>query len=164
VDGFASGFTHPFCGIDHLLAMLGVGLWAALWSPRHAWQLPVAFVLVMVLGGGLGALGLPLAGMETGIAASVLSLGGLIATRTRLPSAPAILLTGLFALFHGYAHGLEMRGGVDFTGYAAGFLSATATLHLLGILCGRSLLRIPALYRACGALAGVAGMVLLAQM
>lgn len=148
VDGFASGFTHPFSGIDHLLAMVGVGLWAALWSPRHVWKLPVAFVLVMVLGGGLGAFGIPLAGTEIGIAASVLLLGGFVATRARLSPVPAVLLTGLFGLFHGYAHGLEMRAGVDFAGYAAGFVAATASLHLLGFLFGRSLL--PGAFRRVG--------------
>ena len=148
VDGFASGFAHPFSGVDHLLAMFGVGLWASMLSAGQSWKPPFAFVLVMALGGTLGAFGIPLAGAETGIAFSVVMLAGFIATRTRLSPLPAVLLTGLFGLFHGYAHGLEMQNGVDFAGYAAGFVAATATLHILGFLFGRSLL--PVSFRQTG--------------
>ena len=161
VAGFVSGFTHPFAGLDHLLAMVGVGLWAVRTAPRQAWLLPAAFVAVMTVGGALGTAGLPLGGTETGIAASVLLLGALVASMARLPVIHAALLVGLFALFHGYAHGMEMTAGDDFAAYSAGFLVATGALHLLGIGLSRLLLPMPALYRAVGGLMGLWGAYLL---
>lgn len=161
VAGFLSGLTHPFAGPDHLLAMLGVGLWAVRVAPRRAWWLPVVFVVVMALGGLLGAAGLPLAGGETGIAASVLLLGALVACMARLPGLHAAALVGLFALFHGHAHGLEMAAGADFAAYAFGFASATALLHGIGIVLGLALLRRPLVYRGVGGLMGAWGAFLL---
>lgn len=161
VEGLVSGFSHPFAGLDHLLAMVAVGLWAALAAPRRVWSLPLAFMAMMVPGGVLGAAGLPLAGGETGIAASVLLLGALLAAMAKLPQLHALALVSLFALLHGHAHGAEMAAGGDFAAYAAGFVGATGSLHLFGIALGRLLLRIPALYRSVGGLMGAWGAFLL---
>lgn len=161
VDGFLSGFAHPFVGADHLAAMAGVGLWAVVAAPRRAWLLPLAFVAVMALGAALAVAGLPLAGDETGIAASVLLLGALVAVKARLHLGHATLLVSLSALFHGHAHGAEMAAGADFAAYAAGFAAATAVLHLTGVILGRVLLCVPALYRGVGGLMGAWGAFLL---
>lgn len=161
VAGFVSGFTHPFAGSDHWLAMVAVGLWTVLAAPRRIWLLPLAFMAVMALGAGLGASGLPLAGTETGIAASVLLLGALLTAMAKLPQWHAVALVSLFALFHGYAHGTEMAAGTAYADYAIGFVAATGSLHLFGIALGRLLLRIPALYRSVGGLMGAWGAFLL---
>ena len=130
--GFTHGFAHPLLGLDHLLAMLAVGLWSAQLGGRARWAVPAAFVGVMALGGALGmaGVGLPLA--EQGIAASVLILGLLIAAAVRLPLAAGVALAGIFALCHGYAHGAEMPGTAAGAVYALGFAGATALLHGCG--------------------------------
>lgn len=161
VAGFAVGFIHPFTGLDHLAAMVAVGLWAALAAPQRVWSLPAAFMAVMALGAALGVAGVPLPDMETGIAASVLLLGGLLTTMARLPLVSAVALVGLFALLHGFAHGREMAADVDFAVYAAGFVAATGMLHLFGIGLGRLLLRAPVLYRGVGGMIGAWGAFLL---
>lgn len=133
---FASGFGHPFGGLDHLLAMLAVGLYAAL-QPRTArWALPAGFVAAMLAGAVLGAAGFALPAVETGISASVLILGLLIAFVVRLPIHAALPLVATFALFHGYAHHAEMGEG-SLLSYAGGFAIATATLHGLGFMFAR---------------------------
>ena len=131
-DGFAQGFAHPLHGLDHLLAMLAVGLWAAQLGGRAKWAVPAAFVGAMAVGGALGmaGVGLPLA--EPGIAASVLILGLLIAAAVRLPLAAGVALVGGFALCHGYAHGAEMPATAAGAVYALGFAGATALLHGCG--------------------------------
>lgn len=132
--GFANGFAHPLSGLDHLLAMTAVGLWAVQRGGRAIWMAPLAFVSVMTLGGMLGMLGMgevPL--MEQAIAASVLILGIFLATASRLPLSMSIFVIGLFALFHGYAHGAEMPPTASGLSYGLGFVFATATLHLCGI-------------------------------
>src|SRR5438552_13637461 len=106
-SGFLRGFSHPLTGLDHIVAMVAVGLWAAQRGGRSIWLVPVTFVIVMALGGVLGAAGIALPWVERGIIASVLVLGVLIAAAVRLPLAAATLLVGLFALFHGHAHGAE---------------------------------------------------------
>jgi len=165
VEGFASGFAHPFFGTDHLAAMVCVGVWAALVTaePERVWRLPAAFMAAMVLGGAFGAFGVEIAGAEPAIAASVLALGLLLLGKVRLSGAVAGFVVGLFALAHGYAHGLEMAQGAAFAAYAAGFVVATGSLHLLGIVLGRCLLRVPALYRIAGGAVGVFGVSLLVQ-
>lgn len=161
--GFAAGFTHPLAGSDHVFAMLGVGLWTAL-LPGARWRLPVAFMGAMLLGGLLGAAGWQLTGIEAGVAASVVVLGLLVAGRAR-PALPiALALTGLFGLFHGFAHGAEAGGADAFAAYAAGFTAATGTLHLCGILLGRGLYAVPALYRVLGGAAAAWGAFLLLQI
>jgi urease accessory protein len=135
---FTHGFVHPMMGLDHLLAMLAVGLWAAQLGGRAAWLIPTAFVSVMTAGAGLGMSGVHLPLVEQGIIASVVVLGLLIATAARLPLAASAGLVGVFALFHGIAHGTEMPASASGFAYAAGFALATATLHAIGLLAAKS--------------------------
>ncbi len=160
--GLMAGMAHPLFGLDHLLAMLAVGLWAAQQTGMLRWALPLTFMASMLLGGLLGFAGLQLPLLETGIAASVLAFGLLIAVAVRLPTALALSLTGLFALSHGVAHGLELPALTSPYGYAAGFLLATAMLHGLGYVLVRQLPAVVApLVRMIGAGTAVAGACLL---
>lgn len=133
LDGFAAGFAHPFGGIDHLLAMIAVGAWAAQQGGRAVWALPAAFVGVMGVGGSLGLSGFALAGTESVIVASVLVLGAVVAAAAKLPLAIAAPIVGAFALFHGLAHGAELPEAANAPAYAAAFVLATALLHAGGI-------------------------------
>lgn len=133
VAGFASGFAHPFAGLDHLLAMLAIGLWAAQQGGRARWAVPAAFVAAMLLGGAFAWTGAALPRVETGIAASVLVLGLLIATRRQWAVPAGMAVAAGFALFHGYAHGLEMPQAASPILYALGFVLATAALHAAGV-------------------------------
>lgn len=133
---FMSGFEHPFSGIDHLLAMLAVGLWAAQNKQRALWVLPLAFPLMMVVGALLAIGGLNVPAVETGIAASVAVLGLLIAFAVRMPLWGSTLVVSLFALFHGYAHGTELPHGSSAAMVGAGFVLATAVLHAAGLIVG----------------------------
>ena len=133
LDGFAAGFAHPFGGIDHLLAMIAVGAWAAQQGGRAVWALPAAFVGVMGAGGSLGLSGFALAGTESVIVASVLVLGAVVAAAAKLPLAIAAPIVGAFALFHGLAHGAELPEAANAPAYAAAFVLATALLHAGGI-------------------------------
>lgn len=130
-----SGFAHPFTGIDHLLAMVGVGVWASLLAvqrPAAAYLVPGSFIAMMLVGAAAGFAGIKLPLVEAGIVASVLVLGALIVADIRLPSALAMALVGLFAVFHGYAHALEApTGGTGL--YILGFVAATAVLHAAGL-------------------------------
>lgn len=130
---FAAGFNHPFSGIDHLLAMLAVGLWAAQNKRSALWVLPLAFPLAMVAGALLAFAGLNIPAAETGIAASVAVLGLLIAFAVRLPLWTSTVVVSLFAVFHGYAHGSELPHGSSAAMYGAGFVLATALLHAAGL-------------------------------
>ena len=134
--GFAHGLVHPLGGLDHVLAMVAVGLYAALPGGRALWLVPATFVGVMAIGGALGAAGYPLPYVETGIALSVIVLGLAVALRVSLPTLGAMALAGLFAIFHGHTHGAEMPLGVSGVTYAAGFMLATALLHGAGIAIG----------------------------
>lgn len=134
--GFATGFLHPLAGVDHVLAMLAVGMWGAQLGPPALWALPVAFPLVMALGGVAGILALPLPSVELGITASVIVLGAMIALDRRPPLVVAGLLVAFFAIFHGYAHGLELPSQAGAVAYSAGFVLATGTIHLAGIAIG----------------------------
>ena len=159
-----TGVEHPFSGLDHILAMVAVGLWAAQLGGRALWLVPLTFVLTMAAGGALGFLGIPLPMVELGIAGSVVVLGVLVALASRLPLAVSMALVGLFALFHGYAHGAEMAAESSALWYGLGFMLATATLHALGIgmalAAGRG---VPArLVRVGGAAIAASGMLLLA--
>lgn len=131
--GFGAGFLHPLGGIDHLLAMLAVGVWAAQQGGRAVWLVPLAFVGTMAVGGVIGLLGAAVGGTETVIVASVLVLGAVVAAATKPPLWIAVPLVGAFALFHGLAHGRELPEAADAAGYAAGFIAATALLHAAGI-------------------------------
>jgi urease accessory protein len=140
--GFLSGFAHPLGGPDHLLAMVAVGYFAARQAGRARWALPAGFMVAMLVAAGLGAALAPVApslpGLELGIAASVLILGLLIALLARLPLALTLPLVSVFALFHGFAHGVEMGTG-SLLAYAAGFTLATGLLHGTGYLLARRL-------------------------
>lgn len=128
---FLAGFVHPLSGLDHLLAMVALGVYAAGRSGPPSWALPGGFVLAMVAGAALGVAGVAVPGVEAGIATSVLVLGLLLALLIRLPLGVALPLIALFALFHGHAHGTEMGSGA-LTAYAAGFTLATVVLHAAG--------------------------------
>jgi urease accessory protein len=134
--GFAQGFVHPVTGLDHVLAMIAVGLFAANLGGRALWAVPLSFVSVMALGGALGVAGIAVPFVEAGIALSVIVLGLAVALRWKAPVAAAMALVGLFALFHGHAHGSEMP--VDAAGfeYGLGFILATALLHGAGLTLG----------------------------
>ena len=131
-SGFAAGFLHPLLGLDHLLAMLGVGIWGAQLGGRAIWLVPASFVAVMIAGAALALAGAPLPMVEFGIGGSVLIMGGLIALGARMPLALAMGLVGLFALFHGHAHGTELPGFAHPAAYGAGFVLATTLLHAAG--------------------------------
>ncbi len=161
-SGLLAGVAHPITGLDHLLAMLAVGLWAAQQSGTARWALPGTFVATMLLGGLLGFAGLEIPLMETGIAGSVLAFGLLVAVAARLPVAMALGLTALFALSHGVAHGLELPALASPWGYAAGFVAATAALHGAGYALVRWLPQAAApLVRVAGAASAGAGLWLL---
>jgi urease accessory protein len=131
--GFLSGFSHPVSGLDHVLAMIAVGLWGAQLGAPAIWLLPVAFPLMMAFGGLLGLSGVELPAVELGIALSAVVLGALILGAVRLPLAAALLVVGFFAVFHGHAHGTEMTPGQSAILYSIGFVIATGLLHAAGI-------------------------------
>jgi urease accessory protein len=163
--GFASGFLHPLTGWDHIMAMVAVGIWGALLGGAAIWVLPVAFPLVMAMGGAMGVVGVPLGGVEAGIAVSALLLGFVIATRARPPLWIAASLVSAFAICHGYAHGVELPHAADPVAYGAGFVLATGLLHVCGITLGL-LQRWPTglrVLRLTGAGISLGGVVLLAQ-
>jgi urease accessory protein len=134
--GFAHGFTHPVGGLDHVLAMVAVGLYAALLGGRALWLVPASFVAVMAVGGVLGMAGAAVPYSEIGIALSVVVLGLAVALRLSVPTLAAMALVGFFAVFHGYAHGAEMPQDASGYAYAAGFMLATALLHTAGLAFG----------------------------
>jgi urease accessory protein len=140
--GFIHGFLHPLGGLDHILAMVAVGLFAARLGGRALWLVPASFVVTMAAAGVIGMAGLELPFVEAGIALSLLVLGTAIAFEITMPAAAAMGLVAFFAVFHGHAHGAEMPETMSGLAYGAGFLAATATLHALGIglglLIGRS--------------------------
>jgi urease accessory protein len=131
--GVAHGFLHPFSGVDHVLAMVAVGLFAAHLGGRALWLVPATFVAIMAASGAIGMSGLPIPYVETGIALSVLTLGLVLMTRIAPPVGVAMGLVGVFAIFHGHAHGAEMPADASGLAYALGFIAATAALHAAGI-------------------------------
>ncbi len=134
--GLVSGFLHPITGLDHLVAMVAVGLWGAQLGAPALWVLPVTFPLVMALGGVLGVLGVPLPMPELVIALSALVLGGAVALHLRAPFGVAALLVAVFAVFHGHAHGVELPKAANPLAYGIGFVLATGLLHGCGITLG----------------------------
>jgi urease accessory protein len=133
---FWGGFTHPIFGLDHVVAMVAVGLWGAFLGPPAIWLLPVVFPLVMAAAGAYGVLGLPLHGTEIGIALSAVMLGAMVAGAVKPPLWVAAVLVGAFAVFHGYAHGVELPVGADAIAFSMGFVIATGMLHVAGIAFG----------------------------
>ncbi|HEX4412054.1 MAG TPA: HupE/UreJ family protein [Lacipirellulaceae bacterium] len=151
-EGFASGLAHPISGLDHLCAMIGVGIWASQRGGKAVWLFPLAFVIVMALGGLIGAAGIAIPFVERGIVASVLIIGILIAAAVRMPLLLSVLIVGTFAFFHGHAHGSEMPLTASGLAYAAGFLATTMVLLSVGVAAGiharKSILTWP--FRYCG--------------
>lgn len=137
--GFLQGFSHPFGGLDHLLAMLAVGLWASQTGGRALWMVPTTFVVVMMFGGMLGLSGLQIPFIEVGILLSILVLGTLIAGAFKFPVIFSAVIVAIFALFHGHAHGTEMPELSTAISYIIGFSIATFILHALGLVLGRLL-------------------------
>ena len=134
--GFLAGLEHPVSGLDHVVAMVAVGIWGAQLRAPAIWILPVTFPLVMSFGGVLGGLGVPIPGIEIGIALSAIVLGAMVAVAARPPIWVAAVIVGVFAIFHGYAHGAELPESANAVSYAMGFVVATGSLHALGILIG----------------------------
>jgi len=159
--GFLTGFLHPISGLDHVLAMVAVGLWGAQLGAPAIWVLPVAFPLVMAMGGMLGLMGVPVPGIEYGIAASAILLGAAVTLEVRASLFVTALLVGVFAIFHGHAHGTELPPGQSALLYSMGFVIATGCLHALGIGIG-AVHRWPAgrlALRVAGAMVSLAGVV-----
>ncbi|HKP26964.1 MAG TPA: HupE/UreJ family protein [Dongiaceae bacterium] len=163
--GFAHGFWHPIGGLDHVLAMVAVGAFAARLGGRALWIVPTAFVAMMAVGGFMGMEGIQLPFVETGVALSVVVLGVAVALRWKLPVAAAGALVGLFAIFHGHAHGGEMPVDASGLTYATGFMLATALLHVVGIGLGLGVGKIGArsklILQASGGAMALAGVALL---
>jgi len=161
--GLLAGLSHPVSGLDHVLAMVAVGLWGAQLGPPAVWLLPVAFPMVMALGGTLGLVGVHLPGVEIGIAMSAIGLGAAVLFEAKPKLGVAAALVGFFAIFHGHAHGTELPPGANGLLYSIGFVVATGLLHLAGIGIG-TIHRWPAgrtALRWTGALVALAGLAFL---
>ena len=164
--GFLTGFGHPWSGLDHIMAMIAVGLWGAQLGNPAIWILPITFPMVMSMGAFMGLVGIPVPGIEVGIALSAIVLGAMVFSETRPPLSIAALLVGVFAIFHGHAHGTELPEGQNGLLYSMGFVISTGLLHGLGIAIGlihrwsvgRTLLR------TCGAVISLAGCLFLWQV
>ena len=140
--GFMAGLTHPFSGVDHMLAMVAVGLLAGRLGGAALWQVPTSFVAMMACGTMLGMAHIPLPIVETGIAISIVVFGALLASSRPLTVATTTALVACFALFHGHAHGTEAAADISGTAYAAGLMWASALLHLGGVLIAVMLMRV----------------------
>jgi urease accessory protein len=159
MGGLGSGFSHPFTGLDHVAAMVAVGIWGVQLKQPAIWLLPVTFPVVMAFGAMLGVMGVPLPGIEIGIAISAIVLGAMIAFEIVPALWIAALIVGIFAVFHGHAHGTELPGSVQPLAYGVGFVVGTGILHLSGITIGfleklkygKTLIRVP------GAIIGLIG-------
>jgi urease accessory protein len=164
---FADGALHPLTGLDHVLAMVAIGLFAAQLGGRALWAVPATFVAMMAAAGFAGMNGIALPLTETGIALSVIAFGGVIALRASMPLAAAMAMVAFFAIFHGHAHGVETPDSASGLLFGAGFVAATAILHGVGIGIGLALGRLDGalgrnLARVAGSVAAVIGVVLLA--
>lgn len=165
-SGFMHGFEHPVSGLDHILAMVLVGIFAFQLGRRALWLVPVTFVLAMAGGGALGIARIDVPFVEIGIALSVVVFGLIVALGVKAPVAIAMAVVGLFAIFHGHAHGAEMPEDTGGFAYAAGFMIATALLHIVGIGIGVLIGKIaesrgPVIVRSVGGVAALAGVGLL---
>ena len=134
--GFLTGVQHPVSGFDHVLAMIAVGLWGAQLGAPALWILPVVFPMMMAMGGMLGLMGIPIPGVEVGIAVSAIVLGFMVLTEARLKIQLAMAIVAFFAIFHGHAHGTELPAGQSGLLYSIGFVAATGCLHGAGITIG----------------------------
>ena len=163
---FTEGLLHPFSGLDHVLAMVAVGLWASQLGGRALWLLPLTFPVLMAVGAALGLSGVTLPWVEIGIAGSVMVLGAVVALALRPSLAISIPLIGAFALLHGYSHGIELPAAASALSYGAGFIAATLVLHSIGIATGLIAGRLPVRFaaRTAGGAIAVLGMVLLVTL
>ncbi|MFJ1311560.1 HupE/UreJ family protein [Agrobacterium sp. P15N1-A] len=166
-SGFFHGFTHPISGLDHILAMVMVGVLAYQLGGRALWLVPMAFVLAMAAAGALGAAGFDVPFVEAGIALSVVVLGMSVALSVKAPAAVVMAIVGLFAVFHGHAHGTEMPDNAGSVAYGAGFMIATALLHVAGIATGFLIGKVgeqhsSRVVRTSGGIAALAGVGILA--
>jgi urease accessory protein len=134
--GFVTGLQHPWSGLDHILAMIAVGLWGAQLGNPAIWLLPIAFPMMMAMGAMMGLMGIPVPGVEIGIALSAIVLGTMILAEVRPKLAVALAIVGVFAIFHGHAHGTELPPGQSGLLYSMGFVIATGCLHAVGIALG----------------------------
>ncbi|OSM00179.1 HupE/UreJ family protein [Magnetofaba australis] len=165
--GLVAGLSHPLGGVDHLLAMIAVGVLAAQQGGRALWRVPAAFVAMMLVGAAVGMTGFALPHVELGIVGSVILLGLVIAGGARMPWGAAALMVGVLALFHGFAHGAEAPAMAAFASYAAGFAIATAALHGFGIALTLAVMNWvrsmgPAVIRIGGGAVALSGLALLA--
>jgi urease accessory protein len=163
--GFPAGFLHPIGGLDHVLAMVTVGLLAFHVGGRATWLVPSSFISMMVVGGALGAAAIALPLVEFGIVLSIVVLGAMLATGRSMGTMLAVLIVGVFAVFHGHAHGAEMPAAASAAAYGFGFLVATVLLHGAGLLAGYGLARLGSvsgtrLMRMTGAAASCAGLLI----
>ncbi len=158
--GFITGLAHPFMGLDHLLAMIAVGIWAAQTGGNAVWRLPLSFIVMMAVAALISASGFSLPALEPLITGSVVLLGLMVVFAIRLPINLSMLLVGLFAVFHGYAHGLEMPQASSAILYGSGFVLATSLLHLIGIGLGKVAYRKHLLSRLIGSMIALAGLYL----
>lgn len=160
---FTEGLLHPFTGLDHVLAMVAVGLWASQLGGRALWLLPLTFPALMAVGAALGLSGVTLPWVEIGIAGSVMVLGAVVAVALRPSLAISIPLIGAFALLHGYSHGVELPANASALSYGAGFIAATLVLHAIGIATGLIAGSLPVRFaaRTAGGAIAVLGVVLL---
>jgi urease accessory protein len=161
-SGFMHGFGHPISGLDHILAMVMVGVFAWQLGDRALWLVPTSFVLMMAVGGTLGVFGIDVPFVEIGITLSVIVLGLGVALGVKTPAVVAMAVVGLFAIFHGHAHGAEMPEDAGGVAYAAGFMIATALLHIAGIGIGFGIGKAgerhgPMVVKASGGVAAIAG-------
>ena len=164
--GFLGGIEHPLFGPDHLVAMVAVGMWGAFLGAPAIWLLPVVFPLVMAFGGVLGILGVPMPGVEIGIAISAIVLGAMVALAARPPLLFAAIIVGVFAIFHGHAHGAELPENASAIAYSLGFVLATGALHVTGIAIGL-LVAWPSgrvVVRLAGAAVALAGLIFLGKL
>jgi urease accessory protein len=158
--GFITGLQHPWSGLDHILAMIAVGIWGAQLGSPALWMLPIAFPMMMAMGAMMGLIGIPVPGVEIGIALSAILLGTMILAEVRPKLAVSIALVGFFAIFHGHAHGTELPEGQSGLLYSMGFVIATGCLHGLGVLlgCAKSLPAGRLALRAAGTFIAAMGM------
>jgi len=168
-SGFAHGFMHPLSGVDHILAMVAVGMFAASLGGRALWAVPLTFMSMMVVGGALGVAAVPLPYVEFGIALSVVALGAAVAAQRQWPVTLAMAFVGAFAIVHGHAHGSEMANTMSATEYGLGFVLGTGLLHLVGIAMGLGIMMFGAsrarqVLRIGGVAIAAAGVELLATL
>jgi urease accessory protein len=163
VHGFLSGLEHPLLGLDHLLAMVAVGMIAARTAGRGGVVVPLSFVSAMAAGAMFGMAGIGLPFLESGIALSLVAFGAMVGLAKPLPLAAATASAALFGLFHGNAHGFEIPENASGIAYAAGFVFGTSALHAVGALSALKLARWPGTIRVAGIATSVIGMTLATQ-